>query len=138
MALIIQEKTEQRSYPWPKGQRGNPNNLNLKRSGLQEPGPRAKLLCEKHGVKAILAAMEDPTELDKYSTYDAMLIIGLANSLKGSEQARENMLNRMFGKVPDKQVNLNINVDADPEQLSDKAQDLLAQLSGDDSDLIEE
>lgn len=106
-------------------------------NGLAEPGARAKVLVEQHGTQAILAALKDEEELAKFSTYDAMLIMGIANSLKGNGDERERMFNRMFGKVPDKSINLNLNVDVSPEQLTTRADKLLDDL-GDDSDLIEQ
>ena len=54
--------------------------------------------------------------------------MGLANGLKGDGLERERILDRMFGKVPDRSVNLNINIDTDPDQLSDKAMAMLARL----------
>ena len=100
-----------------------------KPGAVQDPGPRTKTLVAKHGVAAILRAMKDEKFLaDNFSAYDGMLIIGLGNALKGSGEERERMLNRMFGKVPDKQINLNINVEITPDQLSDKAKALLAKL----------
>lgn len=110
-------------------------------SPLQDPGPRTKALLDKFGTKTILEAIDDRDKLDKFSAYDAMLIVGLANSLKGSGEERERMFNRMFGKVPDKQISLNVNIDVDSDQLTGKAQDMLANLIGDgeedNSDLIE-
>lgn len=138
MALILPDSDlpKKKGNPaWFKGMK----QLQPKPSGVQEPSPRLKYLCEAHGVESILKAMKDEKYLAKtFSTYDGILIIGLANALKGSDNARESLLNRMFGKVPDKQINLNLNVDSSPEQLSDKALAMLQMLGvEDDSDLVE-
>lgn len=106
---------------------------------MEDPGVRMKFLAKEHGIAVILACMKDEKLLAKtFSTYDGMLIMGFANSLKGSDTARESMLNRMFGKVPDKQINLNLNIDVDPENLSSRAGDMLSSLVSGDDDLIEE
>ena len=94
-----------------------------------QPGPRMQALLRKHGVKEILKAIEDRNYLaDNFSSMDAMLIKGLGDSIAQGGQALENALNRMFGKVPDKAINLNLNIDATPQQLSDRAQALLDDL----------
>lgn len=103
--------------------------------GIQDPGPRAKLLVERHGIASILKAIEDKDYLaETFSTYDGMLIVGIGNSLRGNGEERERMLNRMFGKVADKQINLNVNIDASPEQLSDNALGLLDDMADSDQD----
>lgn len=108
---------------------------------MQEPGPRLKLLVENHGADVVLKAMKDEKFLaEKFSVMDGMHIISLAKALKGDHQAYEHALNRMFGKVPDKAVNINLNIDADPAQLSEKANAMLGNLAGfddDGSDLVE-
>ena len=136
MALIEEKRNKGGNPAWFKGMKTPRHGV---AKGLQEPSIRLKHLAESHGIESILKAMKDEKYLAKtFSTYDGMLIIGLANSLKGSDSARESLLNRMFGKVPDKQINLNLNVDSSPEQLSDKALSLLAMLGNeDDSDLVE-
>ena len=110
--------------------------------GVAEPGFRTKELIKKHGIEVILKAMDDPKFLaETFSSFDGMLIMGVANALKGNGEERERMLNRMFGKVPDKQINLNLNIEADPDKLSEKASTMLASLAGldeDNSDLIED
>jgi hypothetical protein len=112
----------------------NPNGAGRK-PGIPEPGTRMRYLLEKHGVEVILKGMENKKFLAKtFSSYDAMLIVGFANSINGSDTARESMLNRMFGKVPDKQINLNINAEFTPQQLAQRAQEMLAQLGDDDDD----
>lgn len=98
-------------------------------AGMQDPGPRAKVLVEKHGAAAVLRAMRDEKFLaDNFSIYDGMIIIGLGNALKGSGEERERMFNRMFGKVPDKTINLNLNVEVQPSQITARAEELLEQL----------
>lgn len=110
--------------------------------GIQEPGPRLRALVEKHGIAHILKAMNSEKYLaDNFSAYDGLLIMGLANGLKGDGVERERLLDRMFGKVPDRAINVNLNLETDPSQLSDKALELLARLTPmieDDSDLVEE
>lgn len=101
----------------------------ITRDGLQDPGPRTRALLEKHGIASILKAMKDEKYLaETFSAYDGMLIIGLANSLNGSGEERERMFARMFGKVPDRTINLNINLDASPEQLAQNAGNLLSKI----------
>lgn len=140
MELINEPVVRKGSPNWIKGVSANPKGRGLGSTGLQDPGPRMKLLAEKHGIETILKAMDDHAFLGKtFSTYDGMLIVGLGNSLKGSGEERERMLNRMFGKVPDRQINLNLNVDVAPEQLSARAGNLFSQLGSDDeSELIGE
>lgn len=139
--MISQAPAKRGNPNWVKGHVANPNGRKqVSTKGIQEPGPRMKLLLQEHGAAKILKASKDPDFLDKnFSGYDGMLIMALANSLSGNETAIENRLNRMFGKVADKQINLNLNVDADPAALSSNAFDLLGQLGAveDDSDLIE-
>lgn len=107
-------------------------------TGMQDPGPRAKALVDMHGIEKIMKAIDDPKYLAKeFSTYDGMIIMGIGNSLRGNGHERERMFDRMFGKVPDKQINLNINLDASPEQLSDRALSLLERLTDTGDDLVE-
>lgn len=131
-SILFQQPGKNCIYmPFPSRNGGRPKTPLVEKgqTGLQDPGPRTKALVAKHGVGAIMRAMRDEKYLaDTFSAYDGMLIIGLGNALKGSGDERERMLNRMFGKVPDKQINLNINVDVTPDQLSDKAKALLAKL----------
>lgn len=101
--------------------------------GLQEPGTRLKILVAKHGIKKVLAVAENPEKFDKEMTlYDATLIVAWAKALQGSGENLERLLNRMFGKVPDKQINLNLNLDVEAEQLSNRARDLLNDLGAQD------
>lgn len=109
---------------------------------VAEPNVRLKELVRDHGIATILKAMNEPEFLaETFSTYDGMHIISLAKALKGDHQAYEHALNRMFGKVPDKQINLNLNIEADPDKLSERANGMLSSLAGlddDNSDLIED
>lgn len=100
---------------------------------LQDPGARAKMLVEKHGPARILKALRDQKFLEtEFSTYDGMIIIGIGNALKGSGDERERLFNRMFGKVPDKTISLNVNIDIQPEALSQRANELLNRIAADD------
>lgn len=104
-------------------------------NGIEEPGTRAKVLVEVHGTEKILRAIKDEKYLAaNFTTYDAMIIVGIGNALKGSGDERERMFNRMFGKVPDKSINLNLNVEVGPEQLSKRAKDMLNRITGGDDD----
>lgn len=102
----------------------------------QDPGPRTKALIEKHGIYAIQKAFADPDYLAKtFDPYDGLLIMGLAQGLRGDGKEREAMLNRMFGKVPDRAITMNLNIEVTPEQLNARADALLARLAGGDDDL---
>lgn len=105
---------------------------------IQDPGDRAKILVEKHGPAKILKALNDEDFLaEEFSTYDGMIIVAIGAALRGSGEERERLFNRMFGKVADKQINLNVNVETRPEQLSERAHELLARITG-NQDLEEE
>lgn len=142
MALIDVIPPKRGNPAWVKGKTTNPGGVSSLAASFEDPGPRAKFLVKQHGIDIILKAMADPALLAKsFSTYDGMIIMGVANSLRGNGEERERMFNRMFGKVPDKQINMNLNIDIAPEQLTNRAHDMLARLvTGDDSedDLIEE
>lgn len=119
----------------------NPRGRKAGSTGFQEPNVRIKHLLQTHGIDVMLKAMKDEKFLAKtFSAFDGMHIISLAKALKGDHQAYEHALNRMFGKVPDKQINLNLNIETDPDQLSERASALLGNLAGlgeEDSDLVE-
>lgn len=106
---------------------------------LQDPGTRAKTLIQKHGPEKVLRALRDEKFLEKnFTTYDGMLIMGIGAALKGSGDERERMFNRMFGKVPDKQINLNLNIDINPATLSNRAREMLDRIGSEDGgELIE-
>lgn len=98
-------------------------------TGFQDPGPRSAVLIEKFGMdkiqefyKQILAGEKVPL-----SSADCLIIGRIARATK-SDEAQELLYNRRFGKVPDKNINLNVNVDADPEKLSERASEMLARL----------
>jgi hypothetical protein len=120
----------QKGHQLSKG-KGRPPSLH----STAEPGTRMKYLVKEYGTDVILRAMNDQKFLAQtFSAYDAMLIAGIGNSIKGSGEERERVLNRMFGKVPDKQINLNLNIDVRPEQLTSKANEMLARIAADDDE----
>ena len=45
---------------------------------------------------------------------------------------RERLYDRFFGKVPDRSINLNLNLDASPDQLTTRALELLQRVSPDE------
>lgn len=105
---------------------------------LQDPGTRAKDLVARHGAGKILRALNDERYLaSEFSTYDGMLIVAIGAALRGSGEERERLFNRMFGKVPDKQINLNVNVDVQPDALSARAKELLARLGDVESENLD-
>ena len=93
----------------------------------QDPGVRGKYLIQKYGVKEILKFAKNIKKAP-LSTHDAQIVAQIARSLEDGAEL-ERFQNRTFGKVPDKQINLNMNIDATPEQLSERALELLARIS---------
>lgn len=96
---------------------------------FQDPGSRAKILLEKFGVDQIIKFSKNIKKAP-VSSFDGMLIIQMGNILvlrDGLE--RERLWDRMFGKVPDKNININLNLDAPSDQLRNRALDLLEKLS---------
>lgn len=99
----------------------------------QDPGPRAKKLIEKHGIQEVMKAADDIKYAAKhFSSYDQMILAAIANAMKGNGEERERLFNRMFGKVPERTINLNVNVDIDPTKLTDRARDMLARIETSD------
>lgn len=118
--------------------RGNPNWIN-KNPGrgrppavFQDPGHRARYLLERYGSDEIinLAVLVQTGKINKtkLSTFDCMLVVQMASILKSDGLERERLWDRIFGKVPDRAMNINMNLDATPEQLSERALALLARL----------
>lgn len=121
----------------PKGKSGNPAwfkgmpspRSTAAASVFQNPGDRARLLLQKHGAEQLIKWSKNIKKAP-VSSFDAMLIIQMGNILvlrDGLE--RERLWDRMFGKVPDKQININLNLDANAEQLRTGALALLDKLS---------
>lgn len=105
---------------------------------LADPGGRFRELIARHSPEKILKALRDEKFLEKeFSTYDGVLIMAIGAALKGNGDERERMFNRMFGKVPDKTINLNLNVDVTPAALSSRAQEILGRIE-EDADLVGE
>ena len=119
--------------------RGNPNWIRkhpkvekdpFAKPRWQDPTTRGRYLLEKFGVDEILAfgkkiADSKPVPL---STQDAQLVAQIARSLNDGTEL-ERFQNRTFGKVPDKQISLNVNLETSPEKLSERALALLDNLT---------
>ena len=122
----------------------NPNPLPIAREHLgkapggslpqvfQDPGARGKRLVEKHGMEQILIwydmlKVKEERKGVPLSTQDCLLIGRIARAqFDGVELER--LHDRTHGKVPDRNINLNINADVDPEKLSEQAAEMLARL----------
>lgn len=131
------------SHLFKKGQSGNPGGRNgyseaLIGQNTWAPDIRAKHILEKYTPAQILAFAKDIKKAP-LSTSDAIVVIHLANILERDGIERERLYDRTFGKVPDKTISLNLNVDVDAAQLSDKALSLLGKLTDadDNSDLTD-
>lgn len=61
------------------------------------------------------------------STGDILLVGRIARASR-DDNALDKLHDRTFGKVPDRNINLNINADVDPEKLSEQAAEMLARL----------
>lgn len=84
-------------------------------------------------AKAIAAGRKVPL-----STQDAIVCVQLGNILEMRDGIeRERMYDRLFGKVPDRTINLNLNLDVSPDQLSERAILLLQKIAPMDIDRIE-
>lgn len=94
-----------------------------------DPGPRALELLEKFGMDKIVQFYEDGIAKKKVplSSGDMLLVGRLARAFRDGTEL-EHLHNRSYGKVPDKNINLNVNVEADPEKLSERAAEMLARL----------
>lgn len=116
----------------------------------QPPSQRAEYLTTKfktHELIAFAKQIANGERVSQLSSQDAIVCIQLANIYQlrdGLE--RERMYDRLFGKVPDRTINLNLNLDVSPDQLSQRAITLLQkiapmdieQIEADDSDLVSE
>ena len=109
----------------PKNKGGRPPSV------WQEPRLRADYLAQKYSSDQIIAFAKAIAAGEKtpLSQQDCIVAINLANIYEmRSGEERERLYNRIFGKVPDKAININLNIDATPQQLSDRAQALLDDL----------
>lgn len=122
----------------------------------QPPSQRAEYLTTKfktHELIAFAKLIANGERVSQLSSQDAIVCIQLANIYQlrdGIE--RERMYDRLFGKVPDRTINLNLNLDVSPDQLSERATALLRKIAPmdieqldseavtleDDSDLVDE
>jgi hypothetical protein len=118
--------------------RGNPNWLKNKKPSAvparqvtwQDPGSRGKVLLDKYGPAEIIKFATSSIKKTPLSTQDYQLVKQLARTFESGDEL-ERFNNRSFGKVPDKQINLNVNLDVSPEQLSERALALLATIAPD-------
>lgn len=97
----------------------------------QDPGSRARYLIEKYGPHDIFRFANSKIKKTPLSTQDYQIVKQIARSFEDGQEL-ERFQNRTFGKVPDKNINLNINLDATPEQLSERALELLSRITLDD------
>lgn len=97
----------------------------------QPPSARADFLSSKYSTDQIIAFAKLISGGHKHplTSQDAIVCIQLANILQlrdGLE--RERLYDRLFGKVPDRTINLNLNLDVSPDQLSERALALLQKI----------
>jgi hypothetical protein len=122
-----------------------------KKNVWQNPSIRAEYLIGKYQTDEIIrfAKLIANGKRTPLSSQDCIVCIQLANIFQlrdGIE--RERLYDRTFGKVPDRSISLNLNIDATPEQLSERALALLDKIAppplpiddatDDDSDLVDE
>jgi hypothetical protein len=84
-----------------KGNRANPTGKNGFSSGLAPYGQRAVHYLNKFNVSEIIAIAADPKKLDKYPSWDSIVIKRLAACVTGKPDERlefESLLNRIEGK----------------------------------------
>ena len=107
--------------------RGNPNWIKNGVSpiyqGMADPGRRRVVLLEKYGIKKILKFAKD-LEKAPLTAQDGQLVMQIARSFYDGQEL-ERFENRAYGKVPDKSINLNVNLDGTAEELGQRAQALL-------------
>lgn len=114
----------------PNGRNGV-NNKEENKIKWQDPSSRARYLLEKYTPHQIFKFANSKIKHTPLSTPDYQLVRQIARTFEDGAEL-ERFQNRTFGKVPDKNINLNINLDATPEQLSERALDLLARITTDD------
>ena len=99
--------------------------------GVQDPGPRGRVLLERYGIDQIRhwykLVLSDQGEKIPLSTPDMLLLGRIARAFT-DDNALDKLYDRSFGKVPDKTINLNLNVDVDPVKLGADASEMLAML----------
>lgn len=95
-----------------------------------DPATRTLELLEKYGVKKIVVyyKMICAGRNVPCSSGDALIIGRIARAYMNGEEL-ERLYNRSYGKVPERSLNMNINLDATPEQLSERALELLARVN---------
>ena len=146
-ALIEQNPAIGEALPaskrWIKGM-PSPNPSGKIQTSVQPPEQRAKILLAKYSPQQIMAFAKDIKKAP-LSTPDAIIVMHLANVLNADGLERERLYDRTFGKVPDRAININLNLDSTPEQMSERALALLGELlpaetidTEQDCDLIEE
>lgn len=117
--------------PTPIAKRGRGGRSPLPPGSFADPGPRARYLVERFGMTEILKWYEliknGNAEGVPLSTGDILLVGRIARASR-DDNALDKLHDRTFGKVPDRNINLNINADVDPEKLSEQAAEMLARL----------
>jgi hypothetical protein len=100
----------------------------------QDVAERAQYLLTTYGPSDMLRLhdnlMAGKVPRECLSSFDALVVAQIARGLRNDGQERERLWDRMYGKVPDKVVNLNANVEIDADALSEQAAELLARLTG--------
>jgi len=99
----------------------------------QPPAVRAEFLTAKyqpHQLISMAKLISEGKPCRELSSQDAVVCIHLANILQMRDGVeRERLYDRTFGKVPDRTINLNLNLDCTPEQLSQRAIALLQKIA---------
>lgn len=106
----------------------------------QPPAQRAEYLSTHYTPNELIKmAVEIAAgKSTKLSTQDAIVCVQIANILQMRDGVeRERLYDRLFGKVPDRTINLNLNLDASPDQLSERALALLQKIAPMDIEQIE-
>jgi hypothetical protein len=116
----------------PNGRNGNVNKEENKIK-WQDPASRARYLLEKYTPHQIFKFANSKIKHTPLSTPDYQLVRQIARTFEDGAEL-ERFQNRTFGKVADKSINLNINLDATPEQLSERALELLSRITPDDEE----
>lgn len=105
--------------------------LAKKYGGFQNPQERAKTLCDEYTPAQIVefAKKIRDGKSTPLTTPDAIIVVHLANIFSADGLERERLYDRTFGKVPERIMTLNINLDVAPEQLQDSALAILNKLT---------